>query len=87
MYSAKSYKLTVDEYNYLLPVLRVKLLYSNGMHFFIGTSDELSDMLNRLKGLYDMYDELNSMTGYKCFINANLKPFRDQMILPVNDIQ
>jgi len=75
MYSAKSYQLTKEEYNYLLPVLRNKLLYSNERYYFIGTSDDLSDMLDRLKGWYDNYDELNSMIVYKCFKEGSLKPF------------
>lgn len=49
---SKSYRLTKEEYNYLLPVLKEKLLVSSNKHKFIGNSEELEDMINRLKGLY-----------------------------------
>jgi hypothetical protein len=59
MYSAKSFQLTKDEFNYLLPVLRNKLLVLGDRYYFNSNNiDDLTDMLNRLKGLYDNYDEL-----------------------------
>jgi hypothetical protein len=79
MYSGKSYKLTTEEYNYLLPVLRNKLLYSNEKHYFTGNIEDLQDMLDRLKGLYDYYKDLNSMTAYKCSMNGTLEPFRNEL--------
>ena len=77
MYSAKSFQLTKDEFNYLLPVLRSKLLQSGDRCYFISNNiDDLTDMLNRLKGLYDNYDDLKNMVDYKCFVNGSLNPFR-----------
>ena len=79
MYSTKSYKLTAAEFNYLLPVLRSKMLTRGDDHYFAGSSEDLEDMLNRLKGLYDHYDNLNSMTVYKCTIECSLLPFRTEL--------
>jgi len=77
MYSAKSFQLTKDEFNYLLPVLRSKLLQSGDRCYFISNNiDDLTDMLNRLKGLYDNYDDLENMVDYKCSVNGSLNPFR-----------
>lgn len=39
MYSARSYRLTKEEYNYLLPVLRNNLLASNDIHYFVDSGD------------------------------------------------
>ena len=79
MYSSKSYLLTFEEYNYLLPVLRCKLHISGDTRYFIGSSDELGDMLDRLKGLYNCYDLIDPMVCYYCFINGSIKTFRDKM--------
>lgn len=46
-----SYNLTEKQYNYLLPVLRPKLLEKSGKHFFIGTHSDYIDCLNRCKYL------------------------------------
>lgn len=80
-YSLKSYRLTKEEYNYLLPVLRDKLLYKGGIdkYYFCGDGDELDDMLSRLKGLYNYFDAYNAIINYKCFMNGSLDPFRDLM--------
>lgn len=85
MYSLKSYRLTKDEYNYLLPVLRDKLLYKGEIdrHYFCGDGDELDDMLSRLKGLYNYFDDYNAIINYKCFKNGSLEPFRDLMVAVV----
>lgn len=77
MYSLKSYKLTIEEYNYLLPVLKDNLSYSNNNYFFVGSTNELYDMLDRLKGLYDYYEGINKMVYYKCFKHGTLEPFRE----------
>ena len=80
MYSAKSYQLTKDEFNYLLPVLRKKLLQRGDKCYFIADNiGDLTDMLNRLKGLYDNYDDLKNMVEYKCSKEGSLKPFRDSV--------
>ena len=80
MYSAKSYQLTKDEFNYLLPVLRKKLLQRCDKCYFIADNiEDLTDMLNRLKGLYDNYDDLKNMVEYKCSKEGSLKPFRDSV--------
>jgi len=80
MYSAKSFRLTTDEFNYLLPVLKSKLHQSNNRCYFTSKNiDDLTDMLNRLKGLYDNYDELKNMVSYYCSINGSLQYFRKSM--------
>lgn len=77
MYSAKSFQLTKEEFNYLLPVLKNKLHQSGNKYYFIANNiDDLSDMLNRLKGHYDNYDELKNMIDYHCSKNGSLNPFR-----------
>lgn len=77
MYSAKSYFLTKPEYNYLLPVLTTKLLIRGENHYFVDSSDGLSDMLDRLKGLYDYYSPIPASVVYKCFKNSSIAPFRE----------
>ncbi len=80
MYLAKSFQLTKDEFNYLLPVLKNKLQQSEDRCYFIANNiDDLTDMLNRLKGHYDNYDELKNMVAYYCFKNGNLNPFRESI--------
>lgn len=79
-YSAKSFQLTKEEYNYLLPVLKNKLTQSGDRYYFISNNlEDLTDMLNRLKGLYDNYDELKNMVSYKCSMEGSLEPFRKSM--------
>lgn len=83
MYSAKSFKLTKEEYDYLLPVLQPKLLYraDGGVEEYAFISDNidcLEDMLLRLKGAYGCFNEgLPSMLVYKCSFNGELKLFRN----------
>lgn len=80
MYSAKSFRLTKDEFNYLLPILRNKLLQSGDIFYFIAdTIDALTDMLNRLKGYYDNYDDLKNMVDYRCSTKGSLNPFRESI--------
>ncbi len=77
MYSAKSFQLTKEEFNYLLPVLKNRLLVSGDRYYFTSNNiDDLTDMLNRLKGLYDNYNDLANMVDYKCSVNGSLNPFR-----------
>lgn len=79
MYSNKSYRLTKKEYNYLLPTSVKKRLLNKAeidKHYFCGSPDELSDMLSRLKGLYNYFGDLNKAIDHKCFITGNLIPFR-----------
>ena len=85
MYSIKRYKLTKEEYNYLLPVLKNKLSNSNDNYYFLGNGDELDDMLSRLKGLYNYFDDYNKIINYRCFSNNNLQPFRLLMIQAIKD--
>lgn len=82
MYSMKSYRLTKEEYNYLLPVLKNKLLYISEIerYFFCGDADDLDDMLSRLKGLYNYFGDYNNMINYRCFKYGNLEPFVDEML-------
>jgi len=77
MYSAKSYELKESEFNYLLSPLVHLVSYQNGKYYFIDRGNDLDDMLNRLKGLYNYYDELGSMIVYKCSFNGNLNEFRN----------
>lgn len=81
MYSLKSYSLTKAEYNYLLPVLRKNLLYKAEIdrYYFCGDTDELFDMLNRLKGMYGYFDSYNGMIDYACAKHSSLEPFRNEM--------
>ena len=80
MYSAKSFQLTKDEFNYLLPVLKNKLHQSEDRCYFTANNiDDLADMLNRLKGHYNNYDELKNMVDYYCSKNGSLNPFRESI--------
>ena len=83
MYSLKSYRLTKEEFNYLLAVLRSKLFNRGDRYYFNGSSDDLTDMLNRLKGLYNNYDDLKNMVSYKCFIQCSINPFRSSINVDV----
>lgn len=83
MYSSKSYSLIKEEFNYLLPVLRNKLFNRGNRYYFNGSSDDLTDMLNRLKGLYGNYDDLKNMISYKCFIECSINPFRSSINVEV----
>ena len=75
MYSARSYLLTYNERNFLLPVLRKKITSSS---YFIATDDDdLENMLNRLNGLYDYYDEISNTVIYNCFKLKSIQPFRE----------
>lgn len=79
MYSASSYELTKEEYNYLLPAIKNKLVYFGDINKYalIVDFDDLDDTLNRLKGLYDYFEELPYMISYKCSKNRSLDLFRD----------
>ena len=80
MYSAKSFQLRKNEFNYLLPVLKNKLHQSGDRCYFTANNiDDLTDMLNRLKGYYDNYDKLKNMVVYNCSKNGSLNPFRESM--------
>lgn len=81
MYSLKSYRLTTDEYNYLLPVLRNKLNNTNDNYYFCGDGDDLDDMLSRLKGLYDYFGDYDAIINYKCSKYVSLEPFRDMVLV------
>ncbi len=82
MYSAKSFQLTQKEFNYLLPVLKSKLLQSGDRAYFISDNiEDLTDMLNRLKGLYDNYKEIKSMLVYECSKYGTLVPFRETITI------
>lgn len=80
--SINFYRLTKDEYNYLLPVLRDKLLYrvETEKYYFCGGWEELKDMLSRLKGFYGYFDGYHAISDYKCFKNESLEPFRSLML-------
>ena len=81
MYSAKSFEVTKEEFNYLLPVLKDKLLQTGYGYFFISHNIEtLTDMLDRLKGLYNYYDSINSLVVYACSKQGSLNEFRNLFI-------
>jgi hypothetical protein len=87
MYSAKSYRLTKEEYNYLnVSALEKKLNENNDKFYVTCLSDELEDMLRRLKGLYDNFDKNfpNSMLIYKCFKMGSINLFRESLNLTVD---
>ena len=79
MYSAKSYLITKEEYNYLLPIIKARLLFSSGKHYLIADFEQLRDDLNRLKGLYGYFDEFSHMLIYNCSRKGNLELFRSQL--------
>ena len=61
-YSILSFTLTEQQYNFLLPVCRTKLLASNGKFKFIGSKDDFEYNLERCKYL-DM-DLTADLAGY-----------------------
>ena len=81
MYSEQSYRLTKDEFGYLLPVMKNKLLEKGEIdrYYFCGDADELYDMLNKLKGLYGYFDNYNGIIDYNCAKHCSLEPFRNEM--------
>jgi len=87
MYSDRSYQLRKEEYNYLLPVLgkqtgKRNLFEQGDRCYFIGNTEELDDMLRRLTGLYDYWDELNPTVIYRCGFEGSIYPFRDFIKVP-----
>ena len=80
MYSARSYRLTQGEFNYLLPAVRNKLSESNGKYYLIARdTEDLDDLLGRLMGHYDNHDDLKNMVAYHCFKEYSLRPFRESI--------
>ena len=86
MYGTRSFQLTKNEFDYVLPVyyssltLRKKLYQSSDRYYFIGDSDDLEDLLYRLKGVYENDDDgLKNMVSYHCFVERSLNPFRESM--------
>jgi hypothetical protein len=74
-----SFRLTKEQYNYLLPVCKSQLLYiSNGIHFkngdiedlfaFIGTKEGFEDIKNRCKYLDE---DLKDNADYLKRLNYN----------------
>lgn len=80
MYSSKSFRLTEGEFNYLLPALNKRLHQSSQGFFFVANdTSDLEDMLNRLKGHYEKYDELKNMISYRCYRDGSLLHFRESI--------
>ena len=78
MYSAQTFQLNKDEFNYLLPVLKNKLNERGDRYYIVSDNiSDLTDILNRLKGLYNPCFELNDMLVYKCCKDGSLMPFRN----------
>lgn len=72
--------MTKQEADYLKPALENKVSSVGDRCFFIAESlEDLTDMLNRLKGLYDNYGELRNMVDYHCSVLGSLNPFRDSV--------
>lgn len=87
-YSSRSYKLTKNEYNYLLAAIPKKVgIDANGNHFVIADSDGLPDLLARMKGLAENWDEgmVETSILLKCFNDKSLEPFRKAYDLPLLD--
>lgn len=78
MYSANGFQLTKDEFNYLIPALGIKrLLASQGRYYLITSNiEELEDILMRLGGLYNNYNDLANMVSYYCSKERSLNPYR-----------
>lgn len=77
-----SFRITKEQYNYLLPVCRNKLLYAyNGISFkngtkkdlyaFIGSREDFDDIVNRCKYLDE--DLLKESLEYKERFDYNVK--------------
>ena len=76
----RSFRLTRQEYDYLLPVLKSNLLERGDFYYFLSNGcEELEDMLNRLKGLYDNYNDLGNMVVYRCSKFGSLNSFRESI--------
>lgn len=84
-YRAASVALDVLEYNYLLPVLRQNMVTSSsGIHCFIGDMEEVIDMLDRLRGLYGCFIDLDSdhkmkRAFFRSHFTRSMEPFRNFM--------
>lgn len=78
MYSMKSFRLTEEEYNYLLPVYNV---VQSGEYRCVVADDieDLTDILNSLKGAYTNWYEIPVMVVYNCSISRSIEPFREYM--------
>jgi len=77
MYSDRSYLLHEGEFNYLLPAIKKQLSQSNGMFYVMVNSDNSDDLLNRLKGYYDYFDEIPYKVCRSVFRDRSLTAFRD----------
>ena len=63
-----------------LQLVKKKLYESSDKYYFIGDGDDLDDLLYRLKGVYENYNEgLKNMVSYHCFVKHSLNPFRESM--------
>ncbi len=69
MYSTTSFRLTKEQYNYLLPICRNKILYSKDLYSFIGSKEEFTDILTRCKYLDE--DLINESLEYKERLESN----------------
>ena len=79
MYSDRSYPITEQEYNYLLPALHRKYLlcHERGYYFIEQEGESLDFMLDRLKGLYEAFEvEIPKILVYDCFIERSIEKFR-----------
>lgn len=78
MHSMKSFRLTKEEYNYLLPVYKVA---QSGEYRYVVADDieDLTDILNSLKGAYTNWCEIPAMVVYNCSISRSIEPFREYM--------
>ena len=81
MYSGKSYRLKEEEFNYLIsvPSMRKHLGMNGNSFYFVGNYEDLSDMLDRLKGFYNYYNEIKRMSVYRCSVDRSLEDFRKEV--------
>lgn len=78
MYSMKSFRLAKEECDYLLPVYKV---WQSGEYSYIVADDieDLTDILNSLKGVYTNWCEIPAIIVYNCSLSRSLEPFRKYM--------
>lgn len=81
-YSARSIRLTKEEYDYMLTVCRPQLLHrieadgSETWHYVALSMAHFEDFINRMQGVHGLFDALPHKLVADCFIAASIVPFR-----------
>lgn len=78
-YSTTGYILTKHEYNYLKPAIPKLVNEMSGRYYLTCDLDDLSDSLDRLKGMYDNWDEIPNKIVKNCYATKSITPFREFM--------